>query len=141
MARPPRGGHAFHMLDATKLKIGVDVMDDQHAALVELFNALERPQSDLAQLAPAFAGYAEFHFEEEEKLMAKFHDPEEAMHIGEHRDYREKVERMLKAALAGQPGVRDEMIRFTEAWLGEHILGTDKRLAEFLVRAGYRGRE
>lgn len=116
-------------------------MDEQHAALVELVNALEKPDANLAQLAPAFAGYADFHFEEEEKLMAAFHDPEAELHVAEHRDYRRRVDALLADAAAGQPNVKDELLRFTELWLQQHILGTDQRLATFLQRAGYRGRQ
>lgn len=129
------------MLDATTLVIGNDVMDQQHAVLVELFNALDQPTADLAQLAPAFASYADFHFEEEELLMASFNDPEAAHHIAEHREYRARVGQMLEAALAGQPGVKDALLRFTERWLADHILGTDKRLASFLTHAGYLHRD
>lgn len=124
------------MIDATKLRIGNRLMDDQHAALVELFNLLEKPDSDLSALGPAFASYAEFHFVEEEALMRRYHDPAMAAHVAEHQDYRATFERMMRESLVS-PAQREAMHAYVASWLAEHILGIDKSLAEFLDAAGY----
>ena len=124
------------MIDATKLLLGLPLMDEQHAALVELFNVLEKPDSDLATLGPAFASYADFHFEEEESLMRQYDDPAMAAHVAEHQAYRATFERMMHESLSG-PAAREAMQAYVSSWLAEHILGTDKALAKFLNGAGY----
>jgi hemerythrin len=136
MARVHAGRHAFKMIDATKLLLGNRLMDEQHAALVELFNILEKPEADLGALGPAFASYADFHFEEEESLMRRYHYPAMAAHMADHQDYRAQFERMMRESLSG-PGQREAMQTYVATWLAKHILGTDKELAEFLHAAGY----
>lgn len=122
------------MIDATKLRLGVPLMDEQHAALVELFNVLEKPDSDLAALVPGFAAYAEFHFQEEEALMRRHGYPHLAAHVAEHEAYRATFARMMLESQGG-PAQRQSMQDYIATWLAQHILGTDKAFTLFLAAA------
>ncbi len=125
------------MIDVTKLLVGVPVMDEQHASLVELYNALEAPGSDLEALWGAFAAYADFHFEEEESLMRQYAYPGTQAHVAGHQAYRATFERMLNEPGGGPGAGREAMLAYVATWLAEHILGVDKHFAAFLLAAGY----
>lgn len=125
------------MIDVTKLLVGVPVMDEQHASLVELYNVLETPGSDLEALWGAFGAYADFHFEEEESLMRQYAYPGTQGHVADHQAYRATFERMRSESAGGLGAAREAMLAYVAKWLADHILGVDKHFAEFLLAAGY----
>ena len=122
-------------------------VDDQHHELVDLFNelsaALIHPgSSDDALLEDIYArllAYTEYHFAEEEALMAQHGMDERHMlpHRHLHQQFVEQVAllwRQRKSMV--DPGTT--LVGFLTSWLGLHILGIDQSMARQIrsIRAG-----
>jgi diguanylate cyclase (GGDEF)-like protein/hemerythrin-like metal-binding protein len=113
-------------------------VDDQHHALVDLFNALSQElfskRSDrevvLADTYARLLAYTEYHFQEEEALMQRYAlDPR---HVESHRSMHQQfVEQviMLWAQRAAMADPSTTLVGFLTSWLGLHILGIDQSMA------------
>ncbi len=116
----------------------LESVDEQHHALVDLFNELSRglfsKRSDrevvLADTYARLLSYTEHHFQEEEELMAKFAvDPR---HVESHRSMHQQfVEQviMLWAQRTTMTDPATTLVGFLTSWLGLHILGIDQSMA------------
>lgn len=128
-----------------QFETGVPLIDEQHHALVDLINRFgdslidDRAAPPVADLLGDLERYAQFHFGEEEGLMAEAGIA--ARHVSEHqkghRDFIDEVRRMSSAVVEGHLAA-DALLRFLTYWLAYHILGTDQVLARQIaaVRAG-----
>ena len=117
---------------------GLDVVDAQHHALVDLFNELNQalfsPAGDrqalLADIYARLLAYAEYHFREEEQLMAQ--SGLDARHVQAHcRLHQQFVQqiRVMWARRGTQADLGAMLVDFLTAWLGLHILGIDRSMA------------
>nr|WP_217451105.1 hemerythrin family protein [Comamonas jiangduensis] len=116
----------------------LDSVDEQHHALVDLFNELSRglfsKRSDrevvLADTYARLLAYTEHHFQEEEALMQTFGvDPR---HVESHRCMHQQfVEQviMLWAQRTTMSDPATTLVGFLTSWLGLHILGIDQSMA------------
>ncbi|WP_313603351.1 sensor domain-containing diguanylate cyclase [Comamonas jiangduensis] len=116
----------------------LDSVDEQHHALVDLFNELSRglfsKRSDrevvLADTYARLLAYTEHHFQEEEALMQTFSvDPR---HVESHRSMHQQfVEQviMLWAQRTTMSDPATTLVGFLTSWLGLHILGIDQSMA------------
>lgn len=116
----------------------LDMVDEQHHALVDLFNELSRalfsPSCDreglLADVYGRLLAYTEYHFREEEEMMEQIGlDPR---HVDSHRSmHRQFVEQVCvlwsQRAAMSDPGTT--LVGFLTSWLGLHILGVDQSMA------------
>ncbi len=121
---------------------GVEGMDDQHHALVDLFNELsqtfcstERNREEI--LAGTFArlvAYTEYHFRDEESLMLGVGiDPRHiALHQAQHTQFVEQIKAIWRVRET-LPNAAESIVGFLTSWLGLHILGTDQSLARQIV--------
>lgn len=120
--------------------LGLPEIDSEHRAL---FGIAERLYDDmgtgvgkdgLAGLFARLAAYARFHFENEEALMRRTGFPGYADHRREHEKFSATVsslERLLETGSVDLPG---SLVEFLQSWLGQHVGGSDRRMAEYLVR-------
>jgi diguanylate cyclase (GGDEF)-like protein/hemerythrin-like metal-binding protein len=122
---------------------GLDSVDKQHHALVDLINRLgdtlvagdpgggDALQTVFGQLAD----YAKYHFAEEEQLMGRAGvDQRHRQHHQDiHHRFMEQVASMWNSrhAVADPAGVLQE---FLSAWLSFHILGEDQAMARQIAR-------
>ena len=126
---------------------GLDVVDVQHRALVDLFNelshALFSPSSGgealLADVYGRLLAYTAYHFREEEELMGRC--GLDARHIEGHRLLHQQFEeqvRMLWMQRASMADAGTTLVDFLTSWLGLHILGIDQSMARQIasVQAG-----
>lgn len=123
-----------------QIMTGHVVIDQQHAELYRLVNALARlaaEMGDTTQIADFIYGilrYATTHFEVEEALMADCAYPGLARQHELHTAFAEEVRRMADGyRLEHRPSAR-ELHVFMRRWIDEHVENEDLRMAEF-VRA------
>ena len=117
---------------------GLDAVDEQHRALVDLFNELSRALfSQTADSEPVLAdvyarllAYTAYHFREEEEMMAAAGlDPRHLeAHRMLHQQFVDQV-RMLWTQRASLADAGTTLVDFLTSWLGLHILGIDQSMA------------
>ncbi|HRH81128.1 MAG TPA: bacteriohemerythrin [Thiobacillaceae bacterium] len=126
---------------------GVERIDEQHQVLVNTLNeANERLANGvtrdlLEQITRELLSYALYHFETEEELMAENDYAARAAadndrHRQEHRGFSQKVVAIREGLKDGRLVSREELLGFLNAWLVNHILNTDKKLAAYLLERG-----
>lgn len=113
-------------------------VDDQHHALVDLFNELNRalfsPSVErdgmLADVYGRLLAYTEYHFSEEEALMVCFGLDERhiVMHRKMHRNFVDQLSILwAQRYTMSDPGTT--LVGFLTSWLGLHILGIDQSMS------------
>ena len=118
-------------------------VDDQHHALVDLFNQLSETfqSTDLLNretlLNDTFArlvAYTEYHFRDEEALMRGVGiDPRHiALQESQHAQFVHQINEIWSVR-SSMPDTAESIIGFLTSWLGLHILGTDQALARQIV--------
>jgi hemerythrin-like metal-binding protein len=127
---------------ADSLSIGIPSIDEQHKKLVSLINELhnamlERKAKDvMGRIFEELIEYTRYHFSLEEEMLREHGHPEEANHANEHRVLAEKVFALKEEFDQGNTAVTLEVMRFLRDWLGNHIVGTDKKYAPLLIARG-----
>lgn len=126
-----------------KMKCGVDEIDHQHGALIDIINALydvglgRTDTNELGEIFGSLTAYFEEHLDYEEKLLAAEGYPDLARHIREHAALRKRI-----ASYKGQMGAgRDrvvalDLLHYIKQWLSSHIMGSDKQACLFLNGKG-----
>ena len=120
------------------LSVGFEEIDNDHMKLIEILNALSdaitETQEDAAigQVLDDLLSYTMWHFRHEERLMQTHGYPEFLEHKTQHGDLAEQATGLQKRFQDGDRDVAAEALPFLKAWLGNHILGTDKKLGAFL---------
>jgi hemerythrin len=135
----------MHRLELTAdLLTHHDVIDSQHAVLVDLLNEATLLAETVAsrdkftRLTDQLLDYARYHFETEERLMVEtgyaVHAPAEArQHLAEHGGFMAHVLAM-RSGFAREPRQVDsqQLARFLQDWLVHHIGESDQDLSRFL---------
>ena len=121
---------------------GIGLVDEQHHALVDLFNRLSESLTDKsgsgeAAVHFAFAqlmDYTKHHFSIEESLMRKGGVDERhvALHLRLHDEFAEQVQAMWNAR-AALTNPAEVFLSFLTSWLCLHVLGVDQSLARQLA--------
>jgi len=118
---------------------GLAEVDDQHHRLVDLINrfgelVMRQDGASLAELEAIFAelaNYAQYHFSEEESLMAAMHL--DARHIKDHQhahqSFLEEVTLLHGGLSEGNLDAARSLLQFLTHWLAYHILGSDQFMA------------
>ena len=99
---------------------------------------------DVRRLVRDLMSYAMYHFEAEEELAIDggYNSAcavENAMHREQHRSFASIVAELQQSLATGKVVSRETLLGFLNAWLINHIQGTDMLLAAFLKNAGYAG--
>ena len=124
------------MVWGTLFATGIELIDAQHKALVDLINAAapqlgaigEAPARGVRPLLDRLAQYALTHFRDEEALMvAGGIDPGYlARHQGLHATFDQEVMQMISDACADHNVSGANLLRFLTSWLTFHILAEDQ---------------
>ena len=126
---------------------GIGTVDEQHHALVDLFNGLsesltdrERDASNEAGIQLAFSqlmDYAKHHFSIEEGIMTQAAiDPRHVeLHLRLHREFSDQV-RAMWSARASLSNPAEVFLSFLTSWLCLHVLGVDQAMARQLAAIG-----
>lgn len=126
-----------------EFQTGIAEVDEQHQALVELFNGLSQSliEGDGEQGAAAVEAvfvqlmdYARSHFAVEEVLMQRhgIDDRHLAQHLKLHDDFIEQV-RAMWGARAALSNPAEVFLSFLTSWLCLHVLGIDQSMARQLA--------
>lgn len=117
---------------------GLDVVDVQHRALVDLFNELSQAlfsqgsggEELLADVYGRLIAYTAYHFREEEEMMARC--GLDARHVESHRLLHQQFVEQVRMLWTQRSTIADAgttLVDFLTSWLGLHILGIDQSMA------------
>lgn len=121
-----------------EFEIGVREIDQQHRNLVAIANhlhdAIESGQAPQAidWILDELSFYTLHHFKAEERLMQDLPADAEDEHRREHKEMLKALRRFRRRFAEGDSKVARDVMAFLRAWLTQHILGTDRALAEHL---------
>jgi hemerythrin-like metal-binding protein len=129
---------------------GIDRIDEQHQVLVSTLNEANARLANvvtrdlLEEITRNLLSYALYHFETEEALMQEYDyfgldAVSEEKHRSEHRSFSQQVVTLREELRDGHLVTREALLTFLNNWLINHILHTDKHLADFLNQQGYSG--
>jgi hemerythrin-like metal-binding protein len=122
--------------------VGFDKIDEQHKQLFTLLNQLYNAMSVgkgrevITKTLDELTDYTKKHFFEEEKLMFVYSYPQYESHKALHTDFVTKIKEMRKKADAGEVRITIELADFLKKWLVDHIIGVDKKYAEYFSQVG-----
>lgn len=122
---------------STSLAVGEASIDQQHKRLVELFNNLlaamhsGESQAEIGSVLDELVKYTQFHFAHEAELMEKFAYPGKQDHLAKHDALIARVVEYRTRFGAGE-SVGGELATFVRDWLINHILKTDRLLANHI---------
>jgi hemerythrin len=114
-------------------RLGIPGVDQEHRTFFALVRAIEASiaEGDGLGAREALANlrlYAETHFAHEEEFLDAVGYPDLASHRAEHAEFLRDVK-----LLESTPGVPTAVaMRMSRAWIGQHILGTDRRYTRWL---------
>ncbi|UZN23716.1 bacteriohemerythrin [bacterium 3DAC] len=123
------------------LETGFAVMDMQHRELVNKINKLidvlqgVDDEFSMDELFVFLEEYVDVHFRTEEMYMDQTNYPEAEEHKRLHRWFEEKVKELHAKYLkeGRSASLVEDVEKFLIDWLADHIMGTDKKLAKFLL--------
>jgi hemerythrin-like metal-binding protein len=121
---------------------GIKEIDAQHKKLVEilnqLFEAMGKGQAKevLGKLLDQLIEYTVVHFATEEKLFKLYNYPESVAHKAEHAALTKTALDLQGKFKSGKAMITLEVANFLKKWLGEHIMGSDKKYSPFLIGKG-----
>ncbi|MBN1969990.1 MAG: bacteriohemerythrin [Candidatus Delongbacteria bacterium] len=126
---------------SSDFKLGHELIDMHHERLINLYNyLLDRIDfSDVySKAVNELIDYADYHFKEEEKLMiendyVEFKD-HKILHDAFLKDLKENIVKADKNNI-------DEILIFLRAWIINHVLHVDRKLAIFLRSSNQSGRK
>jgi hemerythrin-like metal-binding protein len=118
---------------------GIDPVDAQHRALIDMINAAaphlasggDDAKREVGPLLDKLINYAATHFKFEETLMQQVHVAPEyfAQHCRTHETFVDEVLLMRQQYETGGNLSGSELLHFLTSWLTFHILSEDKRMA------------
>ncbi|MGB0127266.1 MAG: bacteriohemerythrin [Rhodocyclaceae bacterium] len=125
-------------------RVGIEEIDRQHQALVEMINIIDAAVSEgvaaavVAKLLSDLRAYTRYHFAAEEQLMLEGNcDPEHLRaHLRQHRDFERSLSQIRRAYDVSGPAVAGSLLEFLLNWLKSHMLASDLEMGRLL---GYGG--
>ncbi len=128
-----------------KFKTGLSWMDKQHAQLVdmtlELMNAIEEKRFDrsINGMLEFLDRYVVKHFLIEDDYMKSSDFPEIDSHLAEHNDFISTLDDIKKEFKSNGASsyLSGNVKRYLLDWLVNHIGGSDRGLAAFLIDKGF----
>ncbi len=122
--------------------VGVQEIDKQHKVLVDLINELHdgmklgKGKETLGEVLNELVRYTVYHFGYEEKIMETAKYSEVNLHKRAHKDLVEQVQKIKNDYEGGRTVLTMEVMTFLKDWLGNHIMGTDKKYSSHLNSKG-----
>lgn len=124
------------------LSTGIAEQDNQHKKLIELINKLNdamqagKGTEMMGSVLSELVNYTVFHFGYEEKLMGQHNYSDTPAHKAEHVKFVQTVGDFKQKFDSGSAVVSVEIMNFLRTWLTGHIMKTDKKMGQELVKAG-----
>ena len=118
--------------------VGVEIIDTEHHALIDLFNSIlavskSDNHAELAILLEQLGNITASHFASEETLMAQFDYAHAAQHRVDHQklldEYAHQVDDWRNKHISAEL-----LCRFMHRWLLRHVIASDMALGEAINR-------
>ena len=120
--------------------VGIESIDNEHRVLFEIADEIYQlcinefvPDKfdNIASLIQRLKDYTKMQFEHEEAYMESIQYKRMFTQKVQHDNFRHKLETMdLEAIDDNQEEAIQDLLKFVTDWLVEHIMETDKRIAE-----------
>ena len=131
------------------LSIGVELIDDQHKMLIQKLNDLSDAfnqgleQNKILKTLDFMIDYTDFHFTDEERVMAENDYPGLAEQKKQHEEFKQTLNNVLLDYQDEGPtkSLAESVNVFLVNWLVGHIKGSDLKLGRFLKEKGQTGVE
>ena len=133
-----RAGIPEPIVWSEKHLVGVEIIDAEHHALIDLFNSIlavskSHNHADLAILLEQLGNITASHFESEETLMAQFDYAHAAQHRLDHQklldEFGHQVDDWRNKHISAEL-----LCRFMYRWLLRHVIASDMALGEAINR-------
>ena len=119
--------------------LGIASIDQQHRRLVAMINTLDEGLKGryndpvMRKIFIELGDYTASHFDYEEALFAEHGYVDAKEHKQEHQALLEQVIDYQIRVQKGDINVGPELLDFLKRWLTGHILGSDRKYAQFLT--------
>jgi len=121
---------------SSKFELGIPEMDEQHKKWLAILNSFYDHLSDkdltaqMKSLIQDVIDYTQYHFSEEEKLMASigYHELNQQKQM--HKEITDKIIRFKQRLDAGNLVISTAVTSELKSWFKEHIMIEDKKYAE-----------
>jgi hemerythrin len=123
-----------------KYSVRVKTIDDHHKVLVKYINELnnamlyEKGRNEIATILKGLVDYTVFHFDYEEKMLEKNGYDDLINHKKIHVKFVNKIKELKSDFESGEKELSKDVMAFLKAWLVEHIMGTDQKYSELMVK-------
>jgi len=124
-----------------KLSIGDEQIDEQHKKWIRIYNKVHdammaAEKQDYHKLGSEtlkeMLEYGKYHFEYEEKWMARIKYSGIERHKELHKKFLSSVDRQLLEIKKGRYVLNTEIIKMIENWLVNHIMNEDRKITREL---------
>lgn len=122
------------------LSVGVHEIDDQHKELLNMLNELNKAieggwgKEARKEVINKLVEYTRVHFTTEESVMSISHYPDIEAHKKQHEILIDTVHDYIKKYEHDPSSSSYDLLFFLKRWLTEHIIKSDKRFGEFLIK-------
>ena len=128
-----------------RLKLGIQVIDNQHEKLIELTNYLhyaclagtKTANNIFIEAAHQAVKYVRYHFTTEEKLMILTGYPKYAFHKKEHDNFTKEVLTLAQKFNTNSHLIPNRFVHFLKDWVLSHIALCDKETVEYILTTNY----
>lgn len=124
------------------MSVKISSIDYQHKQLIGHINTFYEyiskgmAKEKMLELIKVLKEYTLFHFSHEERLMKQYNFDGYQAHKNEHEEFVKKVLDFEDRYKNGKMLLTVEITRFLKDWVTNHIMGTDHKYSEFLVKCG-----
>lgn len=124
------------MVWSKEFEIGIPEMDKQHQRWLELLNNFydrletSNMKDHLLRLIDEAIDYTQYHFSEEEKLMASIGYPAQNDQKKMHQDIRSKIAEYRQKIATDKPLMSMSVTNEFKGWFTHHILEEDRKYAD-----------
>jgi len=121
-----------------ELQLGLPVIDEQHAHLMQALNALDTAVTHnqgaeaIARILGELDAHTRMHFAYEEELMRRQGYATAEMHAATHATFTDKVRALTTGPAPGAVRLLETQA-FLIDWLARHIVETDRRYVALLT--------
>ena len=122
-------------------RLGIRKIDEEHAIFLNILNSLEdavaqgRENQEVEKTINDLMLYAYNHFAGEEKLLRDYEYPDYERHMKFHEAATGKILELANTYQENSGNAGQLVLVLTE-WLINHIQGTDKKYAPYLIAKG-----
>jgi hemerythrin-like metal-binding protein len=123
--------------------VNIFMIDSHHKKLFDIMNRLYELMAEgadddsIIRIIAELLDYTNYHFSEEEKMMAQFNYPELSQHQQLHREFIAKLEEFQASAKNGMAiFVAVKVADLGISWLKSHILTVDNRYKKYMDERG-----